>query len=170
MVSFFAEFKIFRFWPKTMDYNKAFLPKSRCFSAVFLLHSGRCYEAEICVILFLLRCPFIWYPFLLNSKFSDFGQKPCTIKAFLPKSRCFSAVFLFHSGRCYEAEICIILLLLRCPFIWYPFLPNSKFSDFGQKPWTIIRRFYRNRGDFLRSFYSTVEDAMKLKFASFCYS
>ena len=25
-----------------------------------LLHSGRCYEAEICAILFLLRCPFIW--------------------------------------------------------------------------------------------------------------
>ena len=26
---FFAEVKFFRFWPKTMDYNKAFLPKSR---------------------------------------------------------------------------------------------------------------------------------------------
>ena len=24
MVPFFAEVKIFRFWPKTMDYNKAF--------------------------------------------------------------------------------------------------------------------------------------------------
>ena len=24
MVSFFAEVKIFRFWPNTMDYNKAF--------------------------------------------------------------------------------------------------------------------------------------------------
>ena len=24
MVSFFAEVKFFRFWPKTMDYNKAF--------------------------------------------------------------------------------------------------------------------------------------------------
>ena len=23
MVSFFAEVKVFRFWPKTMDYNKA---------------------------------------------------------------------------------------------------------------------------------------------------
>ena len=45
-----------------------------------------------------------------------------------------------------------------------------KFSDFGQKPWTIIRRFYRNRGDFLQSFYSTLEGAMKLKFASFCSS
>ena len=29
MVSFFDEVKFFRFWPKTMDYNKAFLPKSR---------------------------------------------------------------------------------------------------------------------------------------------
>ena len=63
MVSFFAEVKIFRFWPKTMDYNKAFLPKSRRFSVVLLLHSGRYYEAEIFVILFLLRCPFIWYMF-----------------------------------------------------------------------------------------------------------
>ena len=84
MVSFFAEVKFFSFWPKTMDYNKVFLPKSRCFSAVLLLYSGRCYEAEIYVILFLLRCPFIWYPFLPKSKFSDFGQKPWTVcsKAF----------------------------------------------------------------------------------------
>ena len=29
MVSFLAKVKFFRFWPKTMDYNKAFLPKSR---------------------------------------------------------------------------------------------------------------------------------------------
>ena len=79
MVSFFAEVKIFRFWPKTMDYNKAFLPKSRCFSAVLLLHSGMCYEAEICTILFLLRCPFRWDPFLLNANFSFSGQKPWTI-------------------------------------------------------------------------------------------
>ena len=27
------------------------------------------YEAEICVILFLLRCPFIWYPFWSKSQF-----------------------------------------------------------------------------------------------------
>ena len=79
MVSFLAKVKIFRFWPKTMDYNKAFLPKSRSFSAVLLLHSGRCYGTEICIILFLLRCPFIWYPFWPKSKFSDFGQKPCTL-------------------------------------------------------------------------------------------
>ena len=171
MVSFFADVKIFRFWPKTMDYNKAFLPKSRRFSAVHLLHSGRCYEAEICAILFLLRCPFIWYYFLLMSKFSDFGQKPWTIiRRFYRNRGDFLGFLLLHSGRCYEAEICAILFLLRCPFIWYHFLPMSKFSDFGQKPWTIIRHFYRNRGDFLRSIYSTVEGAMKLKFAPFCSS
>ena len=82
MVFFFAEVKFFRFWSKTMDYNKVVLPKSRRFSAVLLLHSGRCYEAEICVILFLLRCPFLWYRFLLKSKMSVFGQivqKPWTI-------------------------------------------------------------------------------------------
>ena len=107
MVSLLAKVKFFRFWPKTMDYNKAFLPKSRSFFVVLLLHSGRFYGAEICTILFLLRCPFIWYPF------------------------------------------------------W----PKSKFSDFGLKPWTIIRRFYRNRGHSLWSFYSTVEGAMELKFA-----
>ena len=80
------------------------------------------------------------------------------------------AVLLLHSGRCYEAEICAILFLLRFPFIWYPFWPKSNFSVFGQKPWTIIRRFYRNRGHYLWSFYSSLEGAMKLKFASFCSS
>ena len=50
------------------------------------------------------------------------------------------------------------------------FLVKVKISDFGQKPWTIIRRFDLNRGDFLQSFYSTVEGATKLKFASFCSS
>ena len=44
MVSLLAEVKFFRFWPKTMDYNKAFLPKSiKVISAVLLLHTGRCY-------------------------------------------------------------------------------------------------------------------------------
>ena len=79
MVSLFGDFGSIIFWPKTLDYNKAFLPKSREFSVVLLLDSGRCYEAEICAILFLLRCPFIWYPFWLKSKCSDFGQKPWTI-------------------------------------------------------------------------------------------
>ena len=70
MVSFLAEVQIYSFWPKTMDYNKAFWPKSRSFFVVLLLLTGRCYEAEICAIVFLLRCPFIWYPFWPKSKFS----------------------------------------------------------------------------------------------------
>ena len=48
------------------------------------------------------------------------------------------------TGRCYEPEICAILLPLRCSFRWYIFLLKSNFSVFGQKPWTIIRRFGRN--------------------------
>ena len=47
MVSFLTKVNIFRFWPKTMDYNKAFLPKSSSFSELFLLLIGRSYEAEI---------------------------------------------------------------------------------------------------------------------------
>ena len=47
----------------------------RSFFVVLLLLSGRCYEAEICVILFLLRCSFRWYPFLLKSKIFIFWPK-----------------------------------------------------------------------------------------------
>ena len=42
------------------------------------------------------------------------------------------AVLLLLTGRCCEAEICANLLLLRCSFRWNPFLPKSKFSEFGQ--------------------------------------
>ena len=58
MISCFAKVIIFRFWPKTMDYNKAFWPKSMSCFVVILLLTGRCYGAEICAILLLLRCPF----------------------------------------------------------------------------------------------------------------
>ena len=37
-----------------MDYNKAVWPKSSSFFVVLLLLNGRCYEAEICIILLLL--------------------------------------------------------------------------------------------------------------------
>ena len=63
MVSFLAKVKIFKFWPKTMDYSQAFWLKLRSFFVVFLLLTGMCYEAEICAILLLLRCSFIWYLF-----------------------------------------------------------------------------------------------------------
>ena len=55
MVSFFAEIKILRFWPKTMDYSQGFSPKLSSFFVVLLLLAGRCYEAEICTILLLLK-------------------------------------------------------------------------------------------------------------------
>ena len=67
MISFFAKFKIFRFWPKTMNYNKAFWPKLSSFFVVFILRDGRCYGAEICTILLLLICVFAWNHFLLKS-------------------------------------------------------------------------------------------------------
>ena len=114
---FLSKSKFSDFGQKTMDYNKVFLPKSRRFSAFLLLHSGRCYEAEICAILFLLRCPFIWHYFLPKSKFSDFGQKQWTIiRRFYRNRGDFLRFLLLHSGRCYEAEIRVILLLLRCLF------------------------------------------------------
>ena len=47
-------------------------------------------------------------------------------------------VLLFLAGRCYEAEISTILLLLKYAFAWYPFLPRSNFSVSGRKPWTIV--------------------------------
>ena len=81
MASLFAEVKIFRFWPKTMDYiyNKVFWPKLSSFFVVLLLLTGRCYEAKICTILLLLRYSFRWYHILPRSKFSVFDQKPWTI-------------------------------------------------------------------------------------------
>ena len=58
MESFFAKVKFFRIWPKTMDYNKVFWPKSRSFFVVHLVKIGRCYEAEICASMLPLRCAF----------------------------------------------------------------------------------------------------------------
>ena len=115
---FFAKVKIFRFWLKTMDYNKAFWPKSRSFFVVLLLLTGRCYEAEICAILLLLKCPFRWNAFFFAKvKIFRFWLKTMDYnKAFWPKSRSFFVVLLLLTGRCYGAEICAILLLLKCPF------------------------------------------------------
>ena len=171
LVLFFAEVKIFRFWPKTMDYNKAFWPKLSSFFVVFLLQSGRCYKAEICTILFPLRCAICYCLVLFFAVVKIFRFWPKTMdynKAFWPKLSSFFVVFLLQSGRCYKAEICTVLFPLRCAIAWYYFFPKSKFSDSGQKPWTIIRRFDRNRVHSLSPFYSKVEGATKLKFAPFC--
>ena len=148
--------------------SQVFRPKSRPFFVMFLLLIGRCYEAEICAIPFLFRCSFRWYHFLPQSKILSFWPKTMDYsQAFWPKSRPFFVVFLLLTGRCYEAEICAIPLLFRCSFRWYHFLPQSKFSVFGQKPWTIVRRFGRNRGHSLWCSYSSLEGAMKLKFVPF---
>ena len=64
MAFFFAEVKMFRFWLKTMGYNKAFWSNLSSFFVVLLLRNGRCYEAEIWTILLLLICTFAWNPFL----------------------------------------------------------------------------------------------------------
>ena len=66
-------------------------------------------------------------------------------------------VLLLLAGRCYEAEICTIRSSLRCPFRWYPISLDSKFSVFGLKPWTIVRRFDQGAP-------SSLEGAMELKF------
>ena len=88
-------------------------------------------------------------------------------QAFWPKSRSFFELFLLITRRCYEAEICTTLLPFRCAFAWYLVWPKSIFSGSGQKPWTIVRRFDRNRGHFSSSFYSSLEGVMNLKF---CHS
>ena len=44
-------------------------------------------------------------------------------------------------------------------------MPKSNFSDFGQKPWTIVRRFDQIS---LRTHNSSLEGARKLKFSTFC--
>ena len=67
MVSFLSEVKFFIFWPKTMDYNKAFWPKLSSLFVVLLLRNGRCYKAETCAILLLLRCSFRWYPYIYHN-------------------------------------------------------------------------------------------------------
>ena len=102
---------------------------------VFLLLTGRWYDAEIWTILLPLKCAFDWYPFFAKVKIFHFWPKTMDYnKAFLLKLRSFFVVFLLLIGRCYEAEIWTIMLPLRCAFDWYPFLPKSKFSIFGQKP------------------------------------
>ena len=170
MVSFFAEVKIFRFWAKTMDYNKAFLPKSRSFSVVLLLLTGRCYGAKICAILLLLRCSFRWYPFLPKSKFSDFGRKPWTIIRRFYQNR---GPFLWSCYSSLEGATELKFVPFCSSWMLFPmvsFFAEVKISDFGRKPWTIIRRFDQNRGHSLRSFYSSLETATELKFVPFCSS
>ena len=65
-------------------------------------------------------------------KVSVSGQKPWTIVGRFDE---FLYTLLSSQWKGYEADMCAILLLLRCSFRWYHVLPES---DFGQKPWTIV--------------------------------
>ena len=163
MVSFFAEVKIFRLWQKTMDYNKAF---EVILCGLFTLHwkvlrSSNLHHSAPLEMLFLM------VSFFAEVKIFRLWQKTMDYNKAFEVILC--GLFTLH-WKVLRAEICTILLLLRCSFRWYPFLPKSKFSDFGQKPWTVIRRFHQNRGHSLRSFYSSLEGATELKFAPFCSS
>ena len=136
----------------------------------FLLQSERCYKAEICAILFPLRCATAWSYFLQKSKFSESGQKPWNIIRRFDRNRAHSLCsFLLQSERCYKAEICTILFPLRCATAWYYFLQKSKFSESGQKPWTIIRRFDRNRAHSLCSFLLQSERCYKAEICTILF-
>ena len=56
----------------------------------------------------------------------------CRLKCEL-KFRSLFVVLLLCDGKCYEAEICTILLLLRRSFRWYPFFPKVKLFRFWPK-------------------------------------
>ena len=72
-----------------------------------------------------------------------------------------------------------ILLLLRCSFNWYQFLPKSKFSDLNQKPWTIVhgfifvrrkkvvRKVCHSEGDEKRNLMALVSAAYRLRVGSY---
>ena len=58
-----------------MDYSQAFRPKSSSLFVVLLFLAGRCYEAEVCVILLTFRYSFIWCPFFAEVKIFRFWPK-----------------------------------------------------------------------------------------------
>ena len=67
--------------------------------------------------------------FLAKVKIVRFWPKTMDYsQAFLPNLSSFFEAFLLLAGRCYEAETYAILLLLRCPFVWYSLWLKSKFQ------------------------------------------
>ena len=85
-----------------------------------------------------------------------------------PKIRSFLAVLLLNAGRCYEAEICAILLPFRIAVAWYEFFPSSKVSVLAENHGLcIVHGFDRIYFDIYNS---SLKKAIELKFAQFCSS
>ena len=98
---------------------------------------------------------FLVVSFSAKVKFFRFWPKTVDYRqAFWPKSRLFFVVLLLLIGRCYEAKLCAILLLLDA---WFSFSAKVKF------PFCC-----RNRCHSLWCSYSSLEGAMKLTFVPFC--
>ena len=134
MVSFLAKVKIFRFGQKPWTIIRRFYRNRGDFLRSFYSTVEGATKLKFASILFLLRCPFIWYPFWPKSKFSDFGQKPWTIIRRFDRNRGHSLqVLLLHSGRCYEAEICVHSVPLEMPFHMVSFLAKVKIFRFWPK-------------------------------------
>ena len=79
-----------------------------------------------------LEMPFPTVSFYAKSEFFRFWPKTMDYsQGFWPELRSFFVVLLLVTRRCYEAEICVILLPLRCAFAW--FLSKSNFLVSGRK-------------------------------------
>ena len=96
-----------------------------------------CPHCNVCCIL-LLFCPHCnvraWYRSSPIQYYFLWVKFQCVLIKFIAPRELFN-------GRCYEVEICAILLPLRCPFRWFHCWPKSFPSDFGRKSWTIVRCF-----------------------------
>ena len=121
-----------------------------------ILHGGReAYSTKLDVYAFGM---FMYYLITFMTPFENDATRPITAMLEDGKRPSLSAkvrsnlsmcdigsyfvLFLLLTGKCYKAEISTIPFPLRCAFVWYAFfLPKSKFSVSGRKPWTIVRRF-----------------------------
>ena len=114
----------------------------------------------LCAILLLLRGPFWLIPC-----FAEIDIWPKTVDY----SKAFQSNFFLYQysslRRCYEPDICAILLLLRCLFCCYiPCLAEIKIVDFLPKTMDyIVRRFDPT---FFYSHNSSLEVAVRLMYSA----
>ena len=112
----FTEIEIFRFWPKNVDYSLGLVRRFIEFiSALVTPHATKLKFGPACSKENIRHA--------LHGASSTLRTcKSATL--FFTKFRIevVFELFLLLTGRCYEAEFCDILLLLRCAFAWYPFL------------------------------------------------